>query len=384
MTSHKGKHGVSPVLETVTAALNRAHSDTEKFAALLVLTKTVKATDLQETDLADVLDGVGVSFIARLLRTNEAPVGCPPSTFRALGLELLSAFSRHGPLAEKLGPAVASLCELLLADDTEISAQAVTCVAQLAEHEPGRLALIRCEETLFVSVWQHSVPSVELVAALTVLVGDTTIELREERLGLLFRRAATTFREDHGDYKFQLCRLLAAIASRSDLRDDLLSPALPDLRDGLREALSSRLGTAMRNAVFELLAALVERRGVAWALEPDDELWALALALAGVEVRLQLDSTEPDVVLLVRCFVVLEAGLENAEALSQKRLVQLRGNLGEAFAALLSFIEKVTPRIGNFSVVTIFFSQILEQCIRQIVALMGPLYSCASKYFSPC
>ncbi|CAN7994850.1 unnamed protein product [Ixodes hexagonus] len=339
-STHEVKmNGGSSALKATVAALRRARSDTEKFAALMVLTKAVSAESLNPDDLAKILDAVGVSFLVRLLKTSEAPEGCPPALFRSLGLELLSVFASVEKLSDALVPIIEPLGELLSSDDEELSGQAVSCAAKFAEHHAGRRALvgIALDSTL-----RALLSKSDGIRLLTSLASDHDVRITTQ--SSLFKSAASAFQKDSGDTKFAMCRLLAAILARSDLADDMVTSASPGLRAGLRQALGSRLGSNMRSDVFELLAALVSRIGTSWALAPDDEPWALAVSLAAVEVRVQLEFGKRDVALLLRCFLLLEAALEGAQDLTSTRLLQLRGRVEDALAAVLGFIRQSCPQ----------------------------------------
>ncbi|CAN7994277.1 unnamed protein product [Ixodes pacificus] len=331
--------GGSTALKATVSALRRARSDTEKFAALMVLTKAVSAESLNSDDLAKILNAVRVPFLLRLLRTNEAPEGCPPELFRSLGLELLGVFASDEKLSDVLAPTIEPLDELVSSDDDELSSQALSCAARFAEHHAGRRALVTVGLDSKLGAFLAKPDGVRL---LTLLAGDPDVRLQTP--SSLFRSAASAFQKDGGEAKFAVCRLLAALLARDDLADDAVTSASSDLRAGLRQALGSRLGSKMRSDVFELLAALVSRVGTSWALTPDDEPWALAVSLAAVEVRVQLEFGKPDVALLLRCFLLLEAALEGAHDLTSKRLLQLRGRVEDALAAVLGFVRQNCPQ----------------------------------------
>ncbi|XP_077861911.1 neurochondrin-like [Saccoglossus kowalevskii] len=60
-----------PCLDRCLAALRAAKSDTEVFAALLLVTKLVKADSTNTEVRRKIFDAVGFTFLNRLLNTSE-------------------------------------------------------------------------------------------------------------------------------------------------------------------------------------------------------------------------------------------------------------------------------------------------------------------------
>nr|XP_023421548.1 neurochondrin [Cavia porcellus] len=91
--------GRNPTLERYLGALREAKNDSEQFAALLLVTKAVKAGDIDAKTRRRIFDAVGFTFPNRLLTSKEAPDGCPDHVLRALGVALLACFCSDPELA---------------------------------------------------------------------------------------------------------------------------------------------------------------------------------------------------------------------------------------------------------------------------------------------
>ncbi|KAK1156770.1 neurochondrin [Acipenser oxyrinchus oxyrinchus] len=89
----------SAALERCLRVLRGAASDSEQFAALLLVTKLAQAGDLSPSTRRRVFDAVGFSLPNRLLVTVETPPDCPPQLFRSLAVSLLAGFSTDPGLA---------------------------------------------------------------------------------------------------------------------------------------------------------------------------------------------------------------------------------------------------------------------------------------------
>ncbi|XP_051892261.1 neurochondrin isoform X2 [Pristis pectinata] len=82
-------------LERCLKVLQDAKNDSEQFAALLLVTKVVKAGETDAGTRRRIFDAIGFSFPNRLLVTKESPSGCPNQIFRALGMTLFACFSTN-------------------------------------------------------------------------------------------------------------------------------------------------------------------------------------------------------------------------------------------------------------------------------------------------
>ncbi|XP_041089987.1 neurochondrin isoform X2 [Polyodon spathula] len=89
----------SAALERCLRVLRGAASDSEQFAALLLVTKLAQAGELSPSTRRRIFDAVGFSLPNRLLVTVETPPDCPPHLFRSLAVSLLAGFSTDPGLA---------------------------------------------------------------------------------------------------------------------------------------------------------------------------------------------------------------------------------------------------------------------------------------------
>jgi len=72
--------------------LERAETDTEKFAALFLVPKLVKSSDCDKTARLHLVEAIGFSFLARMLRSKDTPEGCSPRMYQSVALSVLSCF----------------------------------------------------------------------------------------------------------------------------------------------------------------------------------------------------------------------------------------------------------------------------------------------------
>ena len=96
-------------------ALEAAETDTEKFATLFLVPKLVQGTECDKATRLSLMkvksllkihsikhieliffifQGIGYSFLARMLRSKDSPDGCPKLMFQSVALSVLSCFSQ--------------------------------------------------------------------------------------------------------------------------------------------------------------------------------------------------------------------------------------------------------------------------------------------------
>ena len=98
-------------------ALEVAETDMERFATLFIIPKLISACDCDKNarislmkvthanyldkefaiiflPIPNVLQGIGYSFLARMLRSKDSPDGCPKLLYQSVALSVLSCFSQ--------------------------------------------------------------------------------------------------------------------------------------------------------------------------------------------------------------------------------------------------------------------------------------------------
>ncbi|KAK7475285.1 hypothetical protein BaRGS_00033432 [Batillaria attramentaria] len=98
--------------------LQRAETDNEKLAALLLVPKIVTAEKCTAKDRQLILESIELSFLTRLLKTRKMPDGCPPGMYRSVALSVLS--SLPDSLEEDTGEAIQWLATQGLLKNTQL------------------------------------------------------------------------------------------------------------------------------------------------------------------------------------------------------------------------------------------------------------------------
>ncbi|XP_041464342.1 neurochondrin-like isoform X2 [Lytechinus variegatus] len=138
-------------LDKCLEVLKVAKSDPEKFAALLLVTKVIKAESTDAAIRKRIFDAVGFTFLSRLLSSSSVPDGCDSQMYKSLAMTLLACFSTDPLLAaspqmvNKLPQIMECITMATSASETESTARedAYQVLVGIASTETGRKELLK-------------------------------------------------------------------------------------------------------------------------------------------------------------------------------------------------------------------------------------------------
>lgn len=358
----------SPV-ERGVMILRRAKSDTEKFAALLMVTKLIKAEELDEAAKDQLMGAIGLPFLARLLRTNEVPEGCPPFMFKSVALTVLTCFISSCSGNPSLYGLIPVLSEIiakpeLYDGDLTLVKDSYECLKSIALERSGRKAIIDFETVgCLVDAFVQEGYSYEEALHILLLVvqeeGARTWEDEPEAFTKLMDHLTKDFAFEQDERKFKICEYITELLqSLPFMSSDVEQPPwMTYLHKGLSDIILSKLGREQRDRGLRLAGAALEGLGVVWVLHTQSEpakegkgrqLLLMMVHLACIEVRMSLeDKTFQEVVALASpttaCYTILELAINflvsGAVDFEQKQKQQLYAALKGAFTAVLTFLK---------------------------------------------
>lgn len=362
---------VSEPVKKCCAILKNASNDTEKFAALFMVTKLIKAKDCKTAAKTMIFESIGFQFLKRLLLTTDVPVDCPPSIYKSVALSVLTCFCNEKELAthpEMLANIPVFLDIVQQADDDDdnliIVGEAYGCLKAIAEYEPGQEALINAGAVTKMSeiYASQSFQTDEALNILVVLANKYGAKVWDAQNPKAFHsivtKIALDFETDHDERKFELCSILSSLLfnCHSKLVAETASNEIwpQSIYKGLTDILTSKIGKAQRNPAVILAAAMMELLGVEWALSDEEnpkKFFLLLIQLAAIEVRMQLEGKSLQQAfangeLVTACYIILEISLTyialDQLELDQKEKQTLYTGLKGAFSAVLSLLTKVS------------------------------------------
>lgn len=361
------------------AILKTASSDTEKFAALFMVTKLTKGDSLNATSKKLLFEAIGFKFLKRLLLTSDVPVDCPPLVYKSVALSVLTSFCSEEELAthpEMLQniPVFIEIVQQCDEDDFDdnliIINEAYQCLQCIASYGAGQKALLDIGGVSKMSeiYSQQSFQTDEALNVLVTLVtkfGPTAWKDNIKSFHSLINKISCDFETDHSERKFELCGILLALLL-SCPKENVASTASEEdwpnsLLKALNDILKSKLVKKQRDVALKLASVSVEILGIEWTLTDDENpkvFFLLLVQLCSIEVRMQLEGAAgslkkvmAEAELVTSCFILLELAIsyiasENID-LEQKEKQQVYTGLKGAFAQVILVLQLVSKSFAK-------------------------------------
>ncbi|NXN91735.1 NCDN protein, partial [Rhinopomastus cyanomelas] len=412
-TMASGAGDGSGALRRCLAVLRDAKDDNEQFAALLLVTKAVKAGEVDAKTRRQIFDAIGFTFPNRLLTSRQPPAGCPEHTFRALGLTLLACFctdpelAGHSQILNKIqafSDVVASPCPpecTSMVDDAYQCLSAVLATARGPRELVTKGALSALCQA-YVSGTYGSDRALTLLLGLLAVAEAKCWQRGSSHLLAVLSKLSSDFLKAEDLTKFELCEVLPHFIPLSPplTQDSQGSECLRRLYEGLAHILSSKLSHSQRDPALKLAACLVQACGSDWipAGSAGSKFLALLVNLACVEVRLTLEEPDPLVTegkkeVMTACYVLIEMGIqeclrEEKPLLEDTQKMQLMRIMEEAFGAIIFYLSQVKQEELQdpfvFASVRVLGAWMAEEtsCLRQEICELLPfLVRYAAKLF---
>ncbi|XP_057337886.1 neurochondrin homolog [Microplitis mediator] len=353
--------------------LKMVTSDSEKFAALFMVTKLVDSKDCSSEAKKMIFEAIGSKFLRRLLVSNDVPVDCPPQVYKSVALSILTAFCSDPELARHpdMVAHVPALLEIVSQADEDapddtliIVSEAYRCLQSIAQHPAGQKALLE-QKAISKMCEIYSEKSFQTDQALNILVtlvsqlgAEAWDPVDPAPFHAIMNKIALDFETDHSERKFELCGILQALINscrKEQVVDTCKEESWPQsLYKGLCDVLGSKIGKNQRDPALKLASAVLELFGVEWALMDEEKpkvFFLLLIQLASIEVRMQLEGKQLKAViqnadLITACFIILEVSLQYITTdqldLEQKEKQSLYTALKGAFSAVIGLLTSVS------------------------------------------
>ncbi|NXL41735.1 NCDN protein, partial [Podilymbus podiceps] len=362
MASGDGRSALKRCLDV----LREARNDSEQFAALLLVTKAVRAGEIDAKTRRQIFDAIGFTFPNRLLTSRQPPAGCPQHTFRALGLTLLACFCTDPELAghSQILNKIPTFNDILVApcdpDSTSMIDDVYQCLSAVLATTRGPRELVT-KGTVSALCQAYMNCSHGSEQALTLLLGLLAVaeakcwQRDAPQLLAVLSKLSDDFLKAEDMTKFELCEVLPHFIPLSPplTQDSQGCECLHRLYKGLANILGSKLSQSQRDPALKLAACLTQACGTEWipAGSAGSKFLALLVNLACVEVRLTLEEPDPLEVegkkeVVTGCYVLIETGIqeclrEENPLLEEVQKMQLLRIMEEAFGAVIFYLRQV-------------------------------------------
>lgn len=365
------KEAISDTVKKCIECLKDAKDDTQKFAALFMVTKLIKGKDATSAAKVALFDAIGFKFLKKLLKSDKIPDDCPPAVYKSVALSILSAFLQEEEIAthKDVLENIPILLDIVKASDDEdnddnliLVSEAYGCLQSIASFEAGQKALISGGAiATFSAIYSNQSfqtdEALNLIVTLANKFGGSVWPEDPKPFNSLIQRIGLDFETDHTERKFDLCNILASLlcnCRRDVVVKNLGEEIWPEsLFKGLCDILKSKLGKNQREPALKLAGQAVDVLGVEWTLNDVDDpkkFFLLLLQLAAIEVRMQMDEKSFKAALaqgdlISACFIILELSVNYMATdqldLDQKEKQSVYTGLKGAFNAVLSVLNKL-------------------------------------------
>ncbi|NWS73761.1 NCDN protein, partial [Crotophaga sulcirostris] len=346
--------------------LRDARNDSEQFAALLLVTKAVRAGEVDAKTRRQIFDAIGFTFPNRLLASRQPPAGCPEHTFRALGLTLLACFctdpelAGHSQILNKIPTFNDILVSPYDADSTSMIDDVYQCLSAVLATARGPRELVTkgtvsalCQA--YLNCGYSSDRALRLLLGLLAVAEEKCWQRDAPHLLAVLSKLSDDFLQAEDMTKFELCEVLPHFIPLSPpLRQDSQgSECLHKLYKGLAQILGSKLSQSQRDPALKFAACLIQACGSEWipAGRAGSKFLALLVNLACVEVRLILEEPDPLEMegkkeVVTACYVLIEMGIqeclrEEEPLLEEVQKMQLMRVMEEALGAVIFYLRQV-------------------------------------------
>ncbi|XP_056413178.1 neurochondrin [Hyla sarda] len=357
-------------LERCLGILRTAKNDSEQFAALLLITKCVKAEELDNGARHRIFDVVGFSFLNRLLFSKNTPDGCPDYLYQSLGLTLLACFCTDPSLASHpqsinkipiLNETLNISCQDDLGDLNSMVEDAYQCLLGILASPEGGKHLVTggtisslCEA--YIKQNHGWTTALRILTSLLASLPDKSWKKSCNELQCLLVKLSEDFDNEGDSHKFHLAEILPVFLPPSPLLIETSWGAncLRHLTKGLLKILSSKLSISQRDPALKLAACLSNIYGSSWIMiegrGDKAKFLSLLVNLACVEVRMALEDPLPldsRQAPATACYTLVEMGIqectkeEGYPVLREDQKLQLLQVMQEACAAVIYYLQQV-------------------------------------------
>ncbi|XP_003696589.1 neurochondrin homolog [Apis florea] len=353
--------------------LKSVESDSEKFAALFMITKLVDSKDCTVTEKKMLFEAIGTKFLTKLLSTQVVPVDCPPQVYKSVALSILSAFCGESELASHpdMIVHVPALLEIVSKADEDaddnmliIVSEAYTCLQNIAQYSPGQQVLIEHKAiTKMCDIYsEKSFQTDKALNILVTLVQRFNTEAWDATdtapFHAIINKIALDFETDHTERKFELCTILQALLM--SCTKDIISKTAKEeswpssIHKALSDILGSKIGKNQRDPALKLASVMLDLLGAEWTLldkEKPKVFLLLLIQLTSIEVRMQIEGKQLKSImtnadLITSCFIIIEISLayitNDQLDLDQKEKQSLYTVLKGAFAAIIGLLTTIS------------------------------------------
>lgn len=358
-------------METCIDKLQEAKSDNEKFAAMLMVAKTTKSSEMTTEEKKRILDAIGLTFIIRLLKSDSHPEDCSANIYKSMALSVLSGLCADSKLVEStsLYRILKPLNEIIVTKQSNSEElenmvnDAFEVLKMFAGSQQGIKQLMdsgtisSLAKVISKDLYGSSKAS-DLMTYILHAMRPCIWTGQGKALEKILNFYAQNMEENQNQEKFELCNFIALILRvmpMDEIDKTEKQPWKTSLLKGIQDIFSSRLGEAQREPALKLVASLIGQVGMEFILPPntkDNKVLLMIIHLSCIEVRITLENLPIQKVcekadLLCACYHLLENIIiylttSPSLLLDEKQILQLHSAMLGAFHSIIFFLKELS------------------------------------------